>query len=315
MLAKNNPKLAVLLRILIVIVGSFIVSFGSIVFLEPNSINSGGCHGIGLIFELLTSDENAKLLIYNIVTSSLTIVFWLVGLFVLGKHFALTTLVATISLPLANWTYSYLPGVSDFVQRISAECAGSDIGNLLLCGVFGGVCVGAGVAITFVGGGSTGGVDVIVVILDKFARIKSSLASFMVDATIILLGMIFMGFDFIPELLCGILSAFISALLIETIYVGFRNCYQVDVISDKWEEISRFTQDVLGRGATIIPVKGGYKGEDRIILRLVIDKTQLNDLKDNVAKVDPKAFVTYTVTSAVYGEGFNNHKNKKTKGK
>ena len=74
--------------------------------------------------------------------------------------------------------------------------------------------------------------------------------------------------------------------------------------SDNWEEISQIVQDVLGRGATVIKAEGGYKGDNRIILRVVFDKTQYNKMREIIAKVDPKAFMTFTQTYGVYGEGF-----------
>ncbi|MCD8204590.1 MAG: YitT family protein, partial [Coprobacillus sp.] len=84
--------------------------------------------------------------------------------------------------------------------------------------------------------------------------------------------------------------------------------YQADIISSHNDEISRYIQDELGRGVTIIEAKGGYHGDDRPILRVVFDRSQLNKLRDYVAKVDPSAFMSITQTSAVYGEGFKTNK-------
>ena len=100
-----------------------------------------------------------------------------------------------------------------------------------------------------------------------------------------------------------------SAIIIEVIYIGSQTSYQVDIISDKWEEISQYAQDVLGHGATIIHAKGGYKGDDRIILRIVFKKREYSKIRSYIAHVDPKAFVTYTQTNAVFGEGFRSHVN------
>ena len=106
-----------------------------------------------------------------------------------------------------------------------------------------------------------------------------------------------------------------TAALIEIVYIKNQTAYQVDIISDKWQEISRYAQDELERGATIIHAEGGYKGEERVILRVVFDRFQYDKIKKYIASVDPKAFVTYTQTNAVFGEGFKKHskKNKKSK--
>ena len=113
-------------------------------------------------------------------------------------------------------------------------------------------------------------------------------------------------FNIVPSL-CGILSAFVTAMVIEIVMSQFSVSYQMDIISDSWEAISAFVQDELGRGATIIRVEGGYKQDKRVILRVVFDRFQYSRIKRFIAKIDPKAFVTITKTNAVYGEGFKAH--------
>ena len=190
---------------------------------------------------------------------------------------------------------------------------GPTAGNFLLAGLFGGVFVGIGVAITFVGGGSTGGVDILTFIMEKYLKIKQSIASFIIDGTIVVSGLAILlplENEFLLPCLSGVMSAFVTAVIIELIYIGSQTSYQVDIISSKWEEISRFAQDELGRGATIIHAEGGYKGDERIILRIVFDRRQFNKIRAFISKTDPKAFVTFTRTNAVYGEGFKSHENK-----
>ena len=196
-----------------------------------------------------------------------------------------------------------------FFIDLAINFAGEGLaGNLILCGIFGGVFIGAGVAITFLGGGSTGGVDVFQLILSKYTRIKESISGIIIDGVVIVVGMCVMQ-QWIPAL-CGILSSVVTAALIEIVYIRNQTAYQVDIISSKWEEISKYAQDELERGATIIRAEGGYKGEERVILRVVFDKTQYEKIRAYIAQVDPNAFVTFTQTNAVFGEGFK--KNKKT---
>lgn len=185
-------------------------------------------------------------------------------------------------------------------------------GNYLICGIFGGIFIGGGVAVTFLGGGSTGGVDTLIFLMEKHWKIKESVASFIIDASIVIFGVTVFAVNrenLIP-CLCGMISAFIAALMIEHIYIGGQTSYQVDIISEHWEEISRYAQDELERGATIIRAEGGYKGEERVILRIVFDKRQYRQLRRYIASVDPKAFVTFTQTNAVFGEGFKKNSKK-----
>lgn len=328
---KNRKEwLTFIGKTLLVIVGTFFVSFGNIAFLVPLDINAGGLSGVAVIVRYFINDPNGKILAYNLVVDIASVVLWIIGLLFIGKEFAAKTLLATVIFPVANWLLTACPGISNslayFGELIKTIENGPTAGNFLLAGLFGGVFVGSGVALTFVGGGSTGGVDVLTFILEKYARIRQSIASFIVDGTIVAVGLFILvsqDNSFLLPCLSGIIASFITAVVIEFIYNGSQTSYQVDIISSKWEEISKYAQDELGRGTTVIPAKGGYRGEERIILRIVFEKRQYNKIKAFISKTDPNAFVTFTRTNAVFGEGFKAHvpeptfskKDKKNNGK
>ena len=288
-----------------VILGTFLLAFGSVIFLTKSELVAGGVSGIAIIIQHFVSSQ-----IYDYLVAGLTVFFWLIGLIFLGKDFALKTALSSGLYIGFTFLFKRVP----FFDELATTFAGEQLaGNLILCGIFGGVFIGGGVAITFLGGGSSGGVDVVQLLVSKYTGIKESLSGFLIDGTIIVVGMISMRL-WIPAL-CGILSSFMTAALIEIVYIKNQTAYQVDIISDKWQEISRYAQDELERGATIIHAEGGYKGEERVILRVVFDRFQYDKIKKYIASVDPKAFVTYTQTNAVFGEGFKKHskKNKKSK--
>lgn len=287
----------------LVIIGSLLLALGTAVFLTKLSIVSGGLSGIGIIVQHYYPND----MVVDIIVAVLSVILWIVGLIFCGKEFAFRTLISSIIYPILLSVFLRV----EFFQRIATSIAGTgEVGNILICGLFAGVFIGAGVALTFLGKGSTGGVDVIIYLLAKYTRVRESIWSFVVDGTVILLSMILIPDNWINSLI-GILSAFVTAVMIEMLYNNNMTSYQADIISDNWEEISRYAQDELGRGATIIRAEGGYKGEERIILRVVFEKRQYDKLVKFIAKVDPHAFVTYTRTRAVYGEGFTQHKSKK----
>ena len=300
---------------ILVTFGTLVLAFGSVIFLSKCELVAGGVSGIAIIIQHFV-DIN----VYDYLIAGLMAFFWLLGLIFVGKVFALRTLYSTLIYILFTFLFNRVA----FFNEVANKIAGIEpiieggvvtgyttplVGNLILAGIFGGVCSGAGVAITFIGKGSTGGVDVIQVILRKYLDIKESRSSLVVDVAIVIIGMAVMQM-WIPAL-CGIIASVMTAILVDLIYIRHQTSYQVDIISDHWKEISQFAQDDLGRGATIIHAEGGYKGEERIILRVVFDRMQYQRLRDFIAMVDPKAFVTFTQTNAVYGEGFDN--NKKTK--
>lgn len=288
-----------------IVLGTFLLSFGSVIFLTKAELVAGGVSGIAIIIQ-----HFVDVAIYDYLVAGLTVLFWFIGLIFLGKDFAFKTALSS----LLYIGFTFLFKRVQFFDNLALTFAGNqEAGNLILCGIFGGVFIGGGVSFTFLGGGSSGGVDVAQLLLSKYTGIKESLSGFIIDGVIILIGMISMQL-WVPSL-CGILSSFVTAALIEIVYIKNQTAYQVDIISDKWEEISRYAQDELERGATIIRAEGGYKGEERVILRVVFDRFQYEKIKKYIASVDPKAFVTYTQTNAVFGEGFKKHTKKSKKSK
>ncbi len=281
---------------LLVILGSFFCGFGTAIFLTKLSIVNGGLGGIGIIIYTLTGEN-----VVDIVVWAGNAFFWILGLILLGKRFATRTLLATICYPASITLFTRVPIFVDWAKQIAGD---GTVANILLCAIFSGIILGVGISLTFLGGGSTGGFDVVLLLCEKYLHIRTSITSIVVDASIILVSMIVIK-DNIVNSLCGILSAGLVALVIEIVYLGNQSSLQADIISEYYEQISMFVQNKLGRGATIIHAQGGYKGDERIILRVVIQKNQYKELRDFIALVDPKAFVTFTQTNAVYGEGFS----------
>ena len=286
----------------LVTIGTFLLAFGSVIFLTKCELVAGGVSGIAIIVQHFFPD----VVVYDYVVGGLTVFFWLIGLIFLGKDFALKTLWSSA----LYIGFTFLLKRVDVFDRVATVFATSfaeggaepQVGNYILCGIFGGVFVGAGVAVTFLGGGSTGGVDCVQLIMARKLKIKEGVAGFIIDGVIVVAGMVAMQLWI--QALCGILSSFMVAVLIDYVYSQQQNSYQADIISSHWKEINEFAQNNLERGSTIIHAEGGYQGAERIILRVVFDRKQYEDLKHFIKSVDPHAFVTYTQTNAVYGEGF-----------
>lgn len=295
-----------LINYFLIILGTFLLAFGSVIFLTESELVAGGVSGIAIIIQHFVNFP-----IYDIMVASIMSALWLLGLIFVGKDFALKTLLSSLLYIGFTFMLTRVPLFTELAREFAGKTSetGPQIGNLILCGIFGGVFVGGGVAITFLGGGSTGGVDVFQIMFRKYFKMKESLTCFLVDLLVIIIGMASMRLW--NAALCGMLSCVITALVIEAVYSKKQSAYQADIISEKWQAISLYAQEELGRGATIIKAEGGYKGDERIILRVVFDKAQYEELKQFIAEIDPKAFVTYTQTNAVYGEGFYNHKAKK----
>ena len=202
---------------LIIILGTVILSFGVALFLIPFELVSGGAMGISIIV--------AHLFPLEIVTADLVLVIlsWLLfilGAVTLGKGFAAKTFLSTLVYSPLVALFSRLV-TSDILNGyfILSEGEYGEISIILAC-IFGGALVGIGISLTFLGGGSTGGTDVIALILAKrIKRLKSSVAVFAVDAAIVLFG-IFAIADLTKSLL-GILTALICAFTVDRLLEVF----------------------------------------------------------------------------------------------
>jgi len=293
----NYKKLA--WRLSLCIIGSFLLAFGTGVFLTPGNVVAGGVSGIGIIVQRFVDPTN-KIYVLDLVVWGLNIIFLILAMIFLGKRFTIHTLVATFAFPAFLTLITRL----EMFKFLSDLFIGDDVGKVLLAGIFGGLFVGAGVAITFIGDGSTGGTDVLCFIVAKYTSIKQGITSFSSDALIIIIGMICFRDKMIASLV-GILAALLTALMIQVIFVNSNSIYIADIITTKYKELSNYIIKELDGTCTLIDAKGAFRQDNDIkILRIVIDKRDFVRLKDQIAVVDDKAFVTVSNAKKVLGEGF-----------
>ncbi len=292
---KNRKRiLKIVWNILLVVFGNIILAIGTGFFLVPANIVAGGMSGLAIIANNLFGFD------IDITVAILSWFLFFVGLVFLGKKFSLQTLLGTIVYPIAlSIIYRFFNDPIGLAP--GGISAGLDEFHALLAGIFGGAFVGAGCAITFLGGGSTGGTDVIVFIIKKYFGLKTSIVGFFTDALIIIGGLFVTGV--IPALV-GVMSAFISAVMVEFIFVGWSTTFVAQIISAKGPEINAYVQKTLNRGTTLVPVVGGYTGNDYQMIQVAFDKKEYTILRDSINRIDPKAFVTFLRAQAVFGSGF-----------
>lgn len=290
----------ILKNLFLTVVGTLILAAGTAIFIMPFDLVAGGVSGLSIIIKRLLPWEFLTL---DLIVTVLTWVLFFVGWMVLGKGFALKTLISSIVYPV---------GISLFLRLVDPQVLGgffslqnsahSDIA-LLLGASLGGVLVGAGCAITFLGGGSTGGVDIIAFVLCKiFKKWKSSVVIFIIDAAVVILGMFIIG-DFVLSLL-GVLSAFISAVMVDKVFLGGSRAFIAHIVSEKHDEISAGVIEKLERTTTVLDVTGGYSGEGKKMIMVSFTMSQYADLLNIVNRCDKYAFVTVHRAHEINGEGW-----------
>lgn len=295
-MANNQNIKRSILRFIYVILGSAILGLGAGFFLGPHNIVTGGLTGIGIICKSLFNWD------LDIVVWVLQISFFILGWIFLGKNMAIKTIIATIVYPSTLSLGGYLATLN--ILGFNEFFSSSNATGLILAAVFGGVFVGAGVGLTFLGGGSTGGVDILVLIIQKFTKMKTSKLTFLVDGMIVLIGLVAIG-D-IGITLIGIVSAFITSIMIDKIFDNENNVI-VSIISSKYEELNKIILEKLDRGSTIIDATGGYSQKGVKMLQVVLERREYYVLEDIIADVDSQAFMFMSKVSSVRGEGFKAH--------
>jgi uncharacterized membrane-anchored protein YitT (DUF2179 family) len=276
------------------------LSFGTSVFILPFDLVTGGVSGIAIVLDKILPFEFLSI---DIIVTVLTWVLFLLGLFILGKNFAVKTLVSTVIYPLGVSLFIKLTDPSFLNGFFCLQASEYSEISLILATVLGGALVGAGCAVTFIGGGSTGGVDIIAFTVCKiFKRLKSSVVIFAIDATIVALGMFVIG-DFVLSLL-GILSAFVAAFMVDKVFLGSSKSFIAQIISDNHEKINREIIQRLDRSTTKVSAVGGYTGNEKIMLMVSFKVNQYAELLNIINKADKNAFVTIHQAHEINGEGW-----------
>ena len=296
---KHDP-LTTIKNIGLVVLGTIILSFGTSIFLLPFNLVTGGVPGLSIVISNFISVEWLTLdLIVTILTWSL----YIIGFIVIGKSFALKTLISALVYPVGVSIFmrlassDFLNGFFDLSSHAHTQLA------LILASVMSGIFVGVGCALSFLGGGSTGGVDVIALVICKiFKRLKRSTVMFIVDASIVVLGMFAIG-DFILSLL-GIMSAFIAAYMIDKVFIGSTRSFIAQIITDKYADINKEIHEKVDRGSTIIDITGGYSGVKKKMLMVSFTVNQYAEILNIINKHDKTAFVTIHRAHEINGEGW-----------
>ena len=291
----------------LIIVGTLILALGTSLFMLPYDLVTGGISGYAIVLSQLIPPE---ILTVEVIITILTWFTFFLGLIFLGKTFAMKTLVSTIVYPIGVALFTNITKPEFMGGFFNLQLSQHSSVGVLLAALFSGVLIGFGCALTFLGGGSTGGVDVIAFIACKmFKKLRSSVAIFVVDASAVLFGMFVIG-DFVLSLL-GIVSAFVAALVVDKVFIGGSKAFVAHIITDKHAEINKLIIEKLDRTTTIIDVVGGYSGAEKKMLMVSFSMNEYSELISIITKNDREAFLTVNQAHEIHGEGWTKYDYKK----
>jgi len=269
----------------LITLGAFILAAGFVFFISPYKIVPGGVYGIGIVaHHLMGVPVGLTGLILNIPLT-------LIGIKLLGPKFGVKTVVGFFLSSGFIDGLTYLYGENPLVEN-----------DPLLSSIFGGVLVGAGLGLIFKARATSGGSDIIAMIVTKYTRIPLGQALILVDSVIVIAGLIAFGDWRIP--LYSWIVIYVTGKVIDGILEGISYEKTLFIISDKHELIKNKILFDLKRGGTVLPGKGMYNGADKQVLFVNVNRREVAILQDYIHHVDPKAFLTVINASEILGEGF-----------
>lgn len=283
---KHTGKKAWYLEYILIIIGTGLMGTAITSCFDAAGMVTGGFSGIAILVKAWTKGlygNGIPLWVTNLV---LNVPLFILAAKIKGFKFVKKALVGDLALTV--WL-AVLPAwqLSD---------------DFLLVALYGGLIQGAGIGLVFLGGGTTGGTDLLAAIIQNFMR-HYSIAQIMqfIDGAVVVLGMYVFGME---RALYAIIAVFLVTKVSDGIIEGLKFSKSVYIITDKPEEISRMVIEDLDRGITGISAKGMYSGDDKLMLFCVVGKKELVPLKEKIDEIDENAFVIVGDAREVHGAGF-----------
>ncbi len=271
-------------NIIFIIIGAAIFSFGLVHFNIQNKLAEGGFTGITLILlEAFRWDPAIMNLVLNIP-------MFIIGWKLLGKRVFIYTVIGTVAVSVFIKIF--------MVYQIDIQLKD----DLFLVSLFAGVFIGVGLGIIFRYGGTTGGVDIIARLAQKYIGWSMGKTMFMFDALVILVSWaVYLDHR---SMMYTLVALFVGARVIDFVQEGAYSARGAFIISESQDEIATKITEEMERGVTVFRGYGHFTKSDREILYCVVGKNEIIRLKNIIISVDPHAFVSLTDVHDVMGEGF-----------
>lgn len=278
---------------LILTVASFLFAFAWEGFMIPNGMSAGGMMGLCTIVQYATGGFIQAQYSYIVINAVLIIV----AVLAMGIGFGFKTIYCIVVSSLAMG----LVGSLDFLHSAPGEFL--FIQERVLIPVFAGAIEAIGIGLILRYGGSTGGTDIISLMVNKYWAISLSMIYLVTDVIICSL-LLFLPEKNFSDMCYGLEELVVFSLMIDIVVGGKRSSYQLLVFSEHYKEIADHIITNMDRGVTVLKAQGWYTKKDKDVLLILISQKQLPSLTRVIKEVDPRAFMSISPTNNVYGEGF-----------
>ncbi len=275
----------------LIILGAFILAAAFVFFITPYKIVPGGVYGISIVLHYMFNTP------VGLVALCFDIPLTIIGVKILGPRFGFKTVLGFSLTAIFTDTLTYIWGFEPLVE-----------GDALLSSLFGGVLAGLGLGLIFRSKATSGGTDIVAMIIAKYTKMPLGMLLIYVDSAIVLIGLLVFQDWKIP--LYSWIVIFVTGKVIDVVLEGVSYDKSLFIISEKHEEIRDKIINNLNRGGTYIEGKGMFNMAERKIIFTVVSRRELALLEEYIHQIDPKAFLTVIDATEILGEGFKSLKEK-----
>ena len=291
----------------IITLGMLLYIVGWSVFLVPNQLVGGGVSGLASVVQYATNGAVKMGYTYFVVN----VVLLIIAMFILGKKFGFKTIYAIVIASVGlNVFQEIIP--ADICQTLAVE------NGKLMSSIMGGLMAGVGIGLCMSQGGSTGGTDIIALIVNKYRNVSPGKMILAMDVVIILSsllvpiqdadGSIMQFNEKITTCVYGFILIVVNGTVLDMVIAGTRQSVQLFILSKKHKEIADAITNDLHRGVTVLNGMGWYTKEPTEVLMVLTRKYDLNVLLRYIKNIDPEAFLSVSTVTGVYGKGFESIK-------
>ena len=281
---QSNPMLRHVVNFSLILLGNAMVAFAVCYFILPMNFIMGGVTGLSLILDHYFSLD------ITVVTYAVNAVFFLLGFAVMGKRFALGIVISTVAYP----TFLHF-----FRSFDSLSFTGSDV---MLAMIFAALMIGVGDGLILRAGASSGGLEVLSVVMNKKFGVPLALMLNIVDISLLIIQLFYSS---IEQILYGILLTFVLTFILDKVVLLGEKKTQVMVISEDYEKIRNEILKDLDLGCTMLEAQSGFVHENIEVVMCVLPNYRLTELHNRILSIDPGAFIVTTQVNNVKGRGFS----------
>ena len=292
-MSTDRKKFYIFNDFIVLTVACFIFALAWEAFMIPNGMSAGGMMGLCTVIQYATGGLIPAQYSYFAVNALLIIV----AIIAMGIGFGFKTIYCIVMSSVAMQIIASIPEVHSVAGQFFY------VRETLLIPIIAGILEAVGLGLVLRFGASTGGTDIIALMINKYWPVSLSKVFLISDFVIVCL-LLFLPDKTFTDMVYGFVEIFTFSALIDYVVGGNRTSFQLLVFSDHYADIADHITQNMNRGVTVLSAQGWYTGQEKNVLLILISRKQLPELTKVIKEVDPKAFMSVSSTNNVYGEGF-----------